>query len=105
MSRYHPRGRRSQWQTLRAFYPAVDLLRSYRNGHLDFDELAAAYTNTLDDAYHNDSELADWVAASPALGNFTLLCYEREGEACHRLVLARWLKEKQPRLDLADPLK
>lgn len=105
MSRYHPRGRRSQWQTLRAFYPAVDLLRSYRDGQLDFDGLAAAYTHTLDEAYHSDSELADWVATSSALGDFTLLCYEREGQACHRLVLARWLKGKQPGLELAEPLR
>ena len=86
------------------FYPAVDLLRAYRDGHVDFDGLATAYVEELEKAYTGQPELAQWVAETPELGDFTLLCYERAGDLCHRLVLARWLQEKQPLLRVAEPL-
>jgi len=34
----------------------------------------------------------------PDLGDFTLLCFEREGQPCHRIVLAEWLLERAPGL-------
>ena len=80
------------------FYPAADLLRAYRDGQVDFEGLAEAYVEELDRAYAEQPELAQWVADMPGLGDFTLLCYERAGDLCHRLVLARWLGEKQPLL-------
>ena len=104
VSRYHPRGRRAQWETLRMFYPAADLLRAYRDGQVDFEGLAKAYVEELDRVYAEQPELAQWVADAPGLGDFTLLCYERAGDLCHRLVLARWLGEKQPLLQVAEPL-
>lgn len=86
------------------FYPAADLLRAYRDGQVDFEGLASAYVEELDRVYAEQPELAQWVADMPGLGDFTLLCYERAGDLCHRLVLARWLGEKQPLLRVAEPL-
>ena len=86
------------------FYPAADLLRAYRDGQVDFEGLAAAYVEGLEEAYAGGGEMAEWVAGAGQLGDFTLLCYERAGELCHRLVLARWLGEKQPSLGVAEPL-
>ena len=86
------------------FYPAADLLRAYRDGHLDFDGLSTAYVEELEKMYASRPEMAQWVAEAPDLGDFTLLCFERAGDLCHRLVLARWLQEKQPLLQMADPL-
>lgn len=71
---------------------------------MDFNGLATAYTEALDAIYASQPDLVQWVADSPALGDFTFLCYERAGDACHRLVLARWLREKQPLLQVAEPL-
>ena len=71
---------------------------------MDFEGLAVSYVAELDKAYSEQPELAQWIADCPNLGDFTLLCYERAGQSCHRLVLARWLQDKQPSLQLADPL-
>ena len=71
---------------------------------MDFNGLATAYKEALDAVYAAQPDLVQWVADSAGLGDFTLLCYERAGDACHRLVLARWLREKQPLLQVADPL-
>ena len=89
---------------MRVFYPAVDLLRAYRDGQVDFQGLATIYTEVLDEVYASQPDLAQWVTDAPTLGDFTFLCYERAGDACHRLVLARWLHQKQPLLQVADPL-
>ena len=105
VSRYHPRGRKALWQVLPSFYPSVSLLRAYRSGEIDFEAVATAYIEGLDTQYSQDAELASWIAASPELGDFTLLCYEREGHLCHRRILAHWLKERQPALQLASPLR
>ncbi len=86
------------------FYPAADLLRAYRDGKIDFEGLGVAYVEELERAYAEQPELVQWVADAPEMGDFTLLCYERAGDLCHRLVLARWLKEKQPELQVAEPL-
>ena len=86
------------------FYPAADLLRAYRDGKIDFEGLGIAYVEELERVYASQPELVQWVADMPEMGDFTLLCYERAGELCHRLVLARWLKEKQPLLKVAEPL-
>ena len=94
VSRSHPRGRRTQWDTLPFLYPARDLLVAYRAGELDFAGLSAEYRSSLDLRHHESPELQDWLAKVQDLGDFTLLCFEREGQPCHRLVLADWLLEK-----------
>ena len=48
VSRSHPRGRRTQWETLPFLYPARDLLVAYRAGELDFAALSAEYRGSLD---------------------------------------------------------
>ena len=104
MSRYHPRGRSPRWGVLPGFYPAVDLLRAYRAGTLDFPGLEAAYVEALEEAILRQPDLAQWIEESPRLGDITLLCYERWDQPCHRRALAHWLKRKQPELQLAVPL-
>lgn len=100
VSRSHPRGRRTQWETLPFLYPARDLLVAYRAGELDFAALSAEYRRSLDLRHSESVDLQDWLAGVPELGDFTLLCFEREGEPCHRKVLAEWLLEQAPGLVL-----
>ena len=100
VSRQHPRGRKTQWNTLPFFYPPRDLLKAYRSDSLDFDKLCQAYMALLEGAYSQDPELQRWMKEAPGLGDFTLLCFEREDRTCHRRPLARWLQEKAPTLQL-----
>ncbi len=100
VSRSHPRGRRTQWETLPFLYPARDLLVAYRAGELDFAALSAEYRSSLALRHNESPDLHDWLARIPDLGDFTLLCFEREGQPCHRRVLAEWLLEQAPGLVL-----
>ena len=98
VSRSHPGGRRTQWETLPFLYPARDLLVAYRAGEVDFAALSAEYRSSLDLRHEESADLQEWLAVMPDLGDFTLLCFEREGQPCHRIVLAEWLLERAPGL-------
>ena len=102
VSRAHPRGRRAQWDTLPFLYPSRDLLRSYRAGQTDFAQLTTAYLGELEQRLGEAPEFQEWLERTPTLGDFTLLCFERAGEPCHRRVLARWLLEQVPSLELGE---
>jgi uncharacterized protein YeaO (DUF488 family) len=100
VSRQHPRGQRTQWETLPLLYPPLGLLRAYRAGELDFDAFSVAYRHSLEAARAADPALQEWLAGMPALGKFTLLCFEAAGQPCHRRVLAQWLLARTPGLRL-----
>ena len=102
VSRSHPRGRKTDWETLPFLYPARELLVAYRAGDLDFGGLSAEYLISLNHRLNESPELQDWLDKTPDLGDFTLLCFEPEGKACHRLVLADWLLERLPGLVLGQ---
>ena len=102
ISRQHPRGRKVQWETLPLVYPARDLLRAFRAHQVDFSQFADEYREGLDQQLESSAEFQEWVRSAPSLGDFTLLCFERAGEPCHRLVLARWLLERVPGLALGE---
>ena len=69
---------------------------------MDFSTLVAEYRLGLNEGYRSLREFQDWVDLVPQLGNFTLLCFERAGEPCHRRELARWLLEQVPSLLLGN---
>ncbi len=98
VSRAHPRGRRTQWETLPFLYPSRALLLAYRQGELDFAALSRAYREGLEAGYDLDRRFREWVAAAPGLGNITLLCFEQGDTPCHRRVAAQWLLEREPSL-------
>jgi uncharacterized protein YeaO (DUF488 family) len=100
ISRQHPRGRRVQWESLPFLYPERELIRVYRNGEIDFSRFGEEYRRGLDQQYEQSTAFQEWVRSVPSLGDFTLLCFERVGEPCHRLVLAQWLSERVPMLEL-----
>ena len=100
VSRLHPRGRKTQWETLPFLYPGRELLSAYRKGEIDFPSLSAEYRLGLDEGYRSLPEFQIWVDLTPDLGDFTLLCFERAGEPCHRVELARWLLERVSSLAL-----
>ena len=100
VSRQHPRGRKVQWETLPLVDPARELLRAYRAHQIDFSQFANDYREGLEQQFERSAEFQEWVRSVPSLDDFTLLCFERAGEPCHRLVLARWLGEKVPELEV-----
>ena len=98
VSRAHPRGRRTQWETAPFLYPPKELLRAYRAGMLGFGELSLEYLSALDAVYQQSAAFQEWVAGLPSAGDVTLLCFERGDDLCHRRVAARWLLERAPGL-------
>jgi uncharacterized protein YeaO (DUF488 family) len=110
VSRHHPRGRRTQWEVLPFLYPPRELLRAYRAGELDFPAFALEYRRALDAECAANvapstplrTGFQDWLEGVPALGDFTLLCFEAAGQPCHRLPLADWLLERVPGLQAGE---
>ena len=101
VSRAHPRGRKTLWDILPFFYPERRLLDSYREGSIGFTSFGDLYRSTLDTGLAEDADMRHWVQTELLeFEEITLLCFEREGQPCHRLVLARWLMERQPGLEL-----
>ena len=100
VSRQHPRGRSVQWETLPFLYPDWELLRAYRNNDVDFAALSEQYRQGLDQTCETSIDFITWLFEVPFLGDFTLLCFERSGEPCHRMALAQWLLEKVPELQV-----
>ena len=102
VSRAHPRGLKTQWETLTFLYPPLELLRAYRKGDLDFTALGKAYRENLDQKILVDFRLRRWMEQAPDLGDVTLLCFERGDAPCHRRVAAQWLHDHIPGLVLGN---
>ena len=102
VSRLHPRGLKAQWKTLPFFYPSAEVIKTYRSGQMDFQSLASSYLATLEERWATDAVVKRWIDEAPGLGDFTLLCFEWEGDPCHSRVLARWLKGKASGLVLGS---
>ena len=104
VSRAHPRGRKTQWETLPFLYPPRNLLQAYRAGEIGFPDFQRDYLEGLETELGRAGELQEWLAMVPSLDQFTLLCFERAGQACHRRVLAGWLQERVDSLELGELL-
>ena len=102
VSRAHPRGRKTEWETAPSLYPPLDLLRAYRRGEVDFAALSQRYRENLDQKLRVDYGLRRWLEQLPTLDDLTLLCFERGDDPCHRRVAARWLREHVPELELGE---
>ena len=102
VSRSHPRGRKTEWETLPFLYPARELLVAYRAGILDFEGLSLEYIAGLEEGKRESTQFQDWLGEAPVFGDFTLLCFEKAGENCHRRVLAEWLVGCVPGLALGQ---
>lgn len=100
VSRGHPRGRKTQWETLPFLYPSRGLLQTYQSGALDFSGLETAYRAELASSRQVLPEFQAWLDGMPFQGDFTLLCFEKAEQPCHRRILAQWLLETVPALEL-----
>ena len=83
-------------------YPSRQLLTEYRAGDLDFAGLTERYRAELETNYDWEAAFQEWLSSLMPEEDFTLLCFEPEGEPCHRRVAAAWLLEKMPKLRLGQ---
>ena len=102
VSRGHPRGRKTQWETLPFLYPSRRLLQAYQSGEVDFTGLEQEYRVELASGMQESVDFQQWIGDLPMQGDFTLLCFEKAGQPCHRRILAQWLLETVRSLDLGD---
>ncbi len=102
VSRAHPRGKRVDWETQPYLYPSRPLLREYREGGVDFQALTVLYRQELEAAYDAEIGFREWLAGLAGGGDFTLLCFERADQPCHRRLAAAWLLERTPGLQLGQ---
>ena len=102
VSRGHPRGRKTQWETLPFLYPSRKLLQAYQSGEVDFTGLEREYKVELASGMQESADFQQWLGDLPMQGDFTLLCFEKADQPCHRKVLAQWLLETVKSLDLGD---
>lgn len=72
--------------------PSLDLLRAYRDGELEFTELARRYTAEI---RTRADVLKHLRALERVHRNVVLLCWERPPRPCHRTVLVRMLTRRQ----------
>ncbi len=97
VTRYYPRGIKRErfglW--IRELSPSAELLRSYRAKEIGWRKFSADFTNELLGNPESQRAMRNLLDLTKE-GNVTLLCYERAGENCHRLILERLLlKEKK----------
>ncbi|PKB63671.1 MAG: hypothetical protein BZY80_05945 [SAR202 cluster bacterium Io17-Chloro-G2] len=102
VSRGHPRGRKTLWETLPFLYPSRGLLQTYQSGALDFAGLEIEYRVELASSREKLPEFQAWLDGVPSQGDFTLLCFERAEQPCHRMILAQWLLETVPSLEAGE---
>lgn len=100
VSRGHPRGRKTLWETLPFLYPSRILLQTYQSGAVDFAGLEIEYREELASSRRESPKFQEWLDRLPTQGDFTLLCFEKADQPCHREILARWLLETVPLLEL-----
>ena len=98
ISRAHPRGQATNWDVQPFLYPSRRVLDLYRDEKLDFTSFSEEYRVELQTTYDWEGDFQDWLGLLKPEEDFTLLCFEPEGENCHRRVAAAWLLEKMPEL-------
>lgn len=93
ISRGYPRGQRKAWQDLPFLAPSPTLYRAYKRGELGAQEYARSYRRELAE---RREEVSRWLESLPGDGDLTLLCFERQGEFCHRQLVAELVREGRP---------
>ena len=73
------------------FAPRYEMFQRWKKGEIDnfgYTEEYRKYLNTLD-----KGEIKQDFDSPYKCNNMILLCYEKDGEFCHRHILADWLEE------------
>jgi len=85
ITRFYPRGvkkdRFNLW--IRGASPTADLLKKYRKGQISWAEFSKRFRMQLVSLEESKAAIDRIVELSKS-ADVTLLCYEKEGENCHR---------------------
>jgi uncharacterized protein YeaO (DUF488 family) len=96
ITRYYPRGVKKEHfdEWVKDLSPSRELLFKYNEGKLDWSEFEASFLSEIRN--NNDSLNAiDALRKASRSIDITLLCYEKDGQPCHRY-LVKDLIEKNP---------
>ncbi len=85
ITRYYPRGVKKEHfdQWVRELSPSVELLKGYKEGTINQEQFTIQFISQI----HSNIESIEALQSVSEMArktNITLLCYEREGEFCHR---------------------
>jgi uncharacterized protein YeaO (DUF488 family) len=96
ITRYYPRGIKKDkfdcW--VRELSPSASLLRNYRFGKYNWKDFRLAFISEL----RNNKDSLERIKALNAQHEsivITLLCYERQGEPCHRYIVKDAIEKPQ----------
>jgi len=89
ITRYYPRGvKRDRFDLwLKGASPTIDLLKTYRSGSIDWSEFRKRFSKQLNSEVESKSAIKELLGLAKKRKNITLLCYEREGQNCHRQIV------------------
>ncbi|MCL6096543.1 MAG: DUF488 family protein [Patescibacteria group bacterium] len=73
--------------------PSAKLLKSHQDKKIDWKSFEKKFTKEVLDKQKNYLNILTWIAEKH---NVTLLCWEKKGENCHRLLVAKKLREINP---------
>lgn len=88
ITRYYPRGvKRDKFDLwIRGASPTRDLLKSYRQGSIDWSEFKKQFSKQLSSEEESKTAMNELFTLAKKK-SITLLCYEREGQNCHRQIV------------------
>jgi len=94
ITRYYPRGvKKSNFdQWIRGLSPNPELLKFYKSGEIDWKEFENKFRNQMD-SNHQCKEMIQTLAHLATIENVTLLCYEKNGNPCHRYMIEGFVQE------------
>lgn len=85
ITRYYPRGVRKdhfdEW--VRELAPSAELLKGYKEGIINQEQFTTQFFSQIHSSIESLEALQS-ISEMARQTNVTLLCYEREGEFCHR---------------------
>jgi len=97
VSRYHPRKsfkelRIDRW--MKPLGPSPELLRDWKSGKVTEEEYEIRYRAEI----RNQKETVEKLVSLASSHVITLLCFEKEGEFCHRHILRNIIEEKMSQI-------
>ena len=95
VTRYYPRGvKRTHFDLwLRSASPEIALLKEYRSDNINWEEFSKRFKIQLRTNPESKKAVSDIIDMMRNEENLTLLCYEREGENCHRFLLKVFIEK------------
>lgn len=95
----YPRGRKKAWKDLPLLAPERETVAAYRQGRIDAQRYVQEYDDLLRSRWR---EVAAWLGSLKPDDDVTLLCFEREGEFCHRHLIAELVRRLRPELPVEE---